>query len=146
MKISFNQHRIIAGILLVLYLPISADFLFGFGYLGGYDRYIFGGATAVFLLYLTRFSPSLSEVQDFSDRRDLERYGRVKDRTWQVYVLTLIVAVVLLFAMGTGGRLVRRESLQEGDWLTFLIIAGLIPFVLVKSLQSLREGRDADEE
>jgi len=145
MKLSWEQQRFIGGGLVLLWLPIFVNYVFGLGLFGDYDRYFFFGGLLVMFVYVLGFGPTLEESQKRSDQRDLQRYGRIKNRDWVGYVIAPAVALFLVFARGTGGRIVRGDPLELEDWFTLAFSVALVPYVIVKGRRlsnSLRNNED----
>ena len=130
-SLSFNQRRLIGSVLFVPYAAIAANTIFELGFFGDYDRHVLGVATILMLAYVFRVGPTPTEMMEHRDRMDRERYGRPKDRKWQIVPITIVFMVFLLFAMGTGDRIFRGERLQEADWFTLIFIAIAGPFIAI---------------
>ena len=133
MNISYNRKRLIGGILALLFLPIWLNYFFELGFFGDYDKSVFIGAYLGFMAFIFRVGPSIEEMEEIAFRRDLDRYGQPKNRKWFDVAVTVLVMLVMLFATGTGGRIVRGEPLVTADALALIFFSASGVFIFVSA-------------
>jgi hypothetical protein len=73
MALSFNQKRVIAGVLLIPLLICSANPWFGLNLFGGCDKKISVVILLIFFIVMRYFGPTIKELEDSRDRKRKER-------------------------------------------------------------------------
>jgi fatty acid desaturase len=73
MRLSYNGHRAIAGIWLIVFLLAAANYLLEFGFFGRYAKLVMVLVLAVGIIYLTFFMPTRQEMRE---HREAKRAAR----------------------------------------------------------------------
>jgi hypothetical protein len=139
MKLSFQQKRIGAGILLVMSLLSVGNLYFEWGFLGPFGKEVMVGIFVVLFIYLVRVGPTLQEVQDYREKKDRAESETRGFRSW-MYLLTLSI-VMFVVMLGPLIRLAKREPVQE-DWIELIVIEALVVVAGIIGWRRTRTSQD----